>query len=167
MKTKHIIITIIGIFWLTLQCTQAQDYTVYQFENRANGQFLSLADDESGITLTEKTSLNSLNQHFILKELGDGKVLIASAQQVDLFLKNDGTFEEISGSTDDFEWEIQIAGNSGNPYCLLIAVNLASNPVLGTASSGANVQFYSKPTNIYNDTSEKVCFSIHSTTKMF
>ena len=168
MKTKHIIITIIGVFWLALQCTQAQtEYTAYQFENRANGQFLSLADDESGITLTEKTNSNRLNQYFILKRLGDGKVLIASAQNFDIFLKNDGTFSEISGATDDYEWEINFSGNSGSPYCILVAVNKASDPVLGTASSGETVQFYAQPTDVYNDSSERVCFNITSRTKIF
>ena len=66
MKTKHIILVFVGLVWLALQFTQAQ-FTTYSFQNRANGQYLSVAEDKSGITLAQKTVENRLNQYFILK----------------------------------------------------------------------------------------------------
>ena len=176
MKTKHIIFIFAGLFWLTLQFTQAQDYTVYKFQNRANGQYLSVGQTSNGspsITLTEKTLENNLNQHFILTRQGSGIVLIASAQNPSMFLKNDGTFEELSDgdSTTDFEWKVKLAANlanednTGDPYGILVAVNKASMPVLGTSDSA--VQFYDSPTDIYNDSSERVCFRIVKATEMF
>ena len=169
MKTKQIII-IAGIFWLALQFTYAQNFTVYKFQNRANGEYLSLADDKSSITLTEKTDENRLNQSFILQKLTGDKVLIASAQDPTLFLKNDGTFSAIVGGvTADYEWELKLAGSSlanAKLYCLLVAVNINGNPVLGMTNNGTK-SFQAMPNDIYNDSGEIICFRLYSESSLF
>ena len=141
MKTKHIILAFLGLFWLALQFTQAQTTTVYQFQNRSNGKYLSVAADASSITLAEKTSKNRLNQYFILKELSNGNLLIASCQNPRLFLKKDGTFSEIAGATTDYEWSIDLGASNSGPanaqvYGILVSESLANNQVLGMNSDG-------------------------------
>ena len=176
MKTKHIIFIFAGIFWLTLQFTQAQTYKVYKFQHRANGQYLSVGQTSDGtpaLTLTEKTLENRLNQSFILKELSNGSVLITTAQNPSMFLKNDGTFEELADgySTAAFEWKIKLTASSlgtanDQLYCMLLAVNPSGNPVLGVNSSGT-VSFQALPTDIYNNASEIICFKLIPEAELF
>ena len=172
MKARNILLIIV-IGLSTINLAQAQ-FKAYQFQNRANGQYLSVADDKSGISLQEKTAENRLNQYFILKRLSNGNTLIATAQNPNLFLKNDGTFETVAegANTSAFEWQIELAASDSGPandqvYGVLIAVNKASNPLLGTAAGGNATQFYPMPNDIYNQTSERVCFAITARTKMF
>ena len=172
MKTRHIIITIIGLFWLSIHFTQAQDYTVYQFQNRANGLFLSVADNQGSITLTEKTSENQINQCFFLKKSSNGHLLIGATQNPLLFLKKDGTFDQPNGNTDDFEWNIELADHTNRPagealYGVLRAVNGGANPVLGTNSGNNGTQLYSYPNDVVNDANERLCFIISTKTKIF
>ena len=171
MKTKQIILFLLGLCWISLQFAQAQTNTVYQFQNRSNGKYLSVADDESSITLAEKTSKNRLNQYFIIKEISNGNLLIASCQNPRLFLKKDGTFSEIAGATTDYEWSIDLGASNSGPanaqvYGVIVSESLASNPVLGMNADGTKA-FQAYPSDIFNDGAEKICFAIISRNNLF
>ena len=102
---------LLGLFLLlSTGLSQAQEqYTTFKMVFKESGHYLS---NENGAlsVLPKKTNANSLSQLFILKRVGRGQILVASAAQPELFLKkieNQVILSPYNGDNgEDFRWEV-------------------------------------------------------------
>ena len=142
-------IMLVAMFFCSVAMTQAQ-YKAFKFVTKKdNGKVLTMNGNQLVALSTNTKVGNQSTQQFLMKRLSNGNVIIANVANPEMCIKRSGTTITLanpgSGSTSNFEWRLDFAGNDlyiiTNPSNDRQALTIQSNNVVklttvATFSSG-------------------------------